>query len=200
MNKVNSSSSSIKNVSRLIKINGIDTYEFQHTDGIVKHSFFKREIPFKIDGETYYDLISPFSMGGPVIIGCDEDYKWELVDEFGRAFQEFCKVENIICESIGFNTSLDNLLDFACCYIIERYDGIIESYHLEVDNSIKISEPYVCNTNYDYGHEVEFFKGQKIWNLEIYEKACLAADVGLDGDYFPAYRLKENNMYINNAI
>lgn len=141
----------------------VDTFDFLHSTGTIRHQFHKREIPVRIKGKIYYDLVTPFSYGGPVITKCNDDDKWELVDEFQRTFQTYCEENDIICESINFDPLLSNVVDFACCYEVECA--------AEATNN-------------------ELYIGKKIWNSEVYKKVCLATEVGLDGDFFPAYRRK----------
>lgn len=96
-----------------------EVFEFQHSKGTVKHTFLKREIAVKVDGETYYDLVTPLMYGGPVISDCSEGDKWELVDEFQWAFQSYCEENNIICEFVRFHPVRSNVLDFVGYYDID---------------------------------------------------------------------------------
>lgn len=148
-------------------------FEFNHSTGRVKHQFFKREIPVKIDGKIYYDLTIPFHYGGPIILECSEEDKWELVDEFQRAFQTYCEENNIISELIYFNPLFSNMSDFVCCY------------EIEFKEEVKLNH---FDSKTDENNEYELYIGKKVWNLEVYEKACKAVKVGMDGDFFPAYR------------
>lgn len=151
-------------IYEIMEKGNLEVFEFCHLAGTVKHTFIKREIPVKIDGEIFYDLITPQTYGGPIIMDCSEDNKWELVDEFERAFQAYCEENNIICEFVRFDPILLNAVDFVCCYEVEC-----------------IGEAAI-NTG--------LCTGKKIWNPEVYKKACIAIKVGLDGDFFPAYRSK----------
>ncbi|MGO1057704.1 hypothetical protein ACTL32_01105 [Planococcus sp. FY231025] len=143
----------------------VKAFEFNHSKGRIKHQFFKKEIPVKIDGKTYYDLTTPFHYGGPKISDCNEEDKWELVDEFQRAFQVYCEENNIISELVYFNSVFSNMVDFVCCYEVECIEETTDSTN-------------ICT-------------GKKIWNSQLYENACIAMKVGLDGDFFPAYRRKK---------
>lgn len=96
-----------------------EVFEFQHKSGTIKHTYIKREIAVKIDGETYYDLVTPFMYGGPVISNCSEDDKWELVDEFQRTFEAYCEENNIICEFVRFHPVHSNVLDFVSYYEVD---------------------------------------------------------------------------------
>lgn len=163
-----------------VNINGnVEVFEFSHSSGTIKHQFLKREIPVKVVGKTYYDLITPIHYGGPIISDSSEEDKWELIDEFQRAFQAYCEENNIISELVYFNPLLSNMADFVCCYEVE----FIEEAKLNYLSS-KISE----NIGY------ELYIGKKVWNPEVYEEACRAVKVGTDGDFFPAYRRKDQDF------
>src|SRR5690606_2392074 len=123
----------------------VEAFEFNHSTGRIKHQYFKREIPVKIDGKTYYDLTEPISFGGPIISDCNEEDKWELVDEFQRSFQAYCEENNIVSEIVYFNPLLSNVVDFVCCYEIE---------------------------NMEENKSIEFYVGKKVWNLTIYQELC----------------------------
>ncbi|MDN7244677.1 hypothetical protein [Planococcus shenhongbingii] len=158
-------------IEERIKNGKLEVYEFRHSAGTVIHHFIKREIPVRIEGETYYDLITPDSYGGPIISECNEEDKWELVDEFERAFQNYCDENHIICETVSFDPLIANAIDFVCCYEVEC-----------------IGETTI---------DTELCTGKKIWNSEVYEKVCVAMEVGLDGDFFPAYRRKNLAFAVN---
>ena len=44
-----------------------EVFEHRSSIGIVNHMFIKREIPITIDNTTYYDLVTPYGYGGPLI-------------------------------------------------------------------------------------------------------------------------------------
>ncbi|WKA57728.1 GNAT family N-acetyltransferase [Planococcus shenhongbingii] len=93
-----------------------EVYTFNHPLGIVKHLFIKREVPIQIGSETYYDIVTPYGYGGPVIIEGEDANKAELVQEFKKAFQQYCSEQNIISEFVRFHPVLNNAKDFTDCY------------------------------------------------------------------------------------
>ncbi|MBB5179350.1 hypothetical protein HNQ44_000774 [Planomicrobium koreense] len=94
-------------------------YEFHNEVGTVRSIFLKREIPIAIDGQTYFEAVTPCAYGGPVILACKEGRRWELAAAFERAFRKYCWEQNIISERVQFNPLLGNAADFAGCYETE---------------------------------------------------------------------------------
>lgn len=169
-----------------ISVDGnVEAFEFNHSTGRIKHQFFKREIPVKIDGKTYYDLTTPFHYGGPIISDCTEEDKWELVDEFQRSFQAYCEENNIISELVYFNPAFSNMVDFVCCY------------EMELKEEAKLNH---FDSKTDENNEYELYVGKKVWNPKVYEKACKTVEVGMDGDFFPAYRRGKTVFFKNMTL
>lgn len=94
-----------------------ETFEFRNALGSVRHLFIKRDIPIVLKGRaSYYDLITPYGYGGPLMEAVDESAKKELAADFIRAFEEYCRNENIVSEFIRFHPVLGNVSDFTDSY------------------------------------------------------------------------------------
>lgn len=119
-------------------------FTFQCEYGKVSHQFIKRSIPSdKLptkDGAEYYDIVSPYGYGGPVIeevVGNSvetneenttkadrenttnadrETAKVKLVEQFSIAFTKYCEENNIVCEFVRFHPMVENALDFKEIY------------------------------------------------------------------------------------
>lgn len=78
--------------------------------------FIKREIPLRINNQTYYDIVTPYGYGGPLIEECSESGREELVQAFHDAFRDYCEQGNIVSEFIRFQPVIDNASDFENCY------------------------------------------------------------------------------------
>lgn len=65
-------------------------FECKTDRGSVRNMFIKREIPIKINSRTYYDLITPYGYGGPIIESCGSD-KEGLVMAYYQAFKAYCQ-------------------------------------------------------------------------------------------------------------
>lgn len=96
-----------------------EMFEFRHPLGTVRHLFIKREIPMTVRTETYYDIVTPYGYGGPLILDCEAENKYQLVEEFHNAFQQYCKENRIVAEFIRFHPILKNTEDFKGCYEVK---------------------------------------------------------------------------------
>jgi len=112
-----------KNYGRLYEMieNGrCEVFEFDHPVGRVRHQFIRREIPIPAIGGPYFDIVTPYGYGGPVIKSCEENGKGRLIEAFEQAFAAYCSDHNIISEFVRFHPVLGNALDFETCYEV-RY-------------------------------------------------------------------------------
>lgn len=100
--------------------NGIcDIFEFKCPYGRISHMFIKREIPLYVDGSIYFDIVTPYGYGGPIIIEHKEECEKELLEEFNLAFKKYCYNHNIVSEFIRFHPIVGNARDFQSMYRIE---------------------------------------------------------------------------------
>lgn len=90
-------------------------------DGEVKHQFIQRKIPTD-DGNNYYDLITPYGYGGPIIKKLLGE-KNDLITHFNDFMQRYCEENNIISEFVRFHPLYNNALDFEAIYhpIFDRH-------------------------------------------------------------------------------
>lgn len=91
-------------------------FEYEGEHGKVKHMFIKREIPNTGD-ETYYDIVTPYGYGGPIII--ESHNKDLLVTDFQHAFDEYCTKNKIISEFVRFHPVLNNEESFMNMYDVQ---------------------------------------------------------------------------------
>ncbi|WP_422123909.1 GNAT family N-acetyltransferase [Planococcus sp. X10-3] len=116
------------------------TFEYRNVLGSVRHLFIKRLIPIVIkEGTSYFDLITPYGYGGPLVEAVDESDKKELVADFNRAFEEYCRNENIVSEFIRFHPVLENVSDFTDSYETAFMRYTIQTRLIETENPL-ISE------------------------------------------------------------
>lgn len=96
-----------------------EVFEFEHSLGTVYHHFIKKEIPVSLNYGPYFDLLTPYGYGGPVITELkDKARKNELVNFFCLAFQEYCLENNIVSEFVRFHPLFNNAQDFESCYTV----------------------------------------------------------------------------------
>lgn len=94
-----------------------ETFTLKTKYGTVKNMFIKRQAPHLLDGEQYFDIVTPYGYGGPVI--CEATDKEKLLKEYGAAFSAYCRENNIICEFVRYHPIYRNYEDFASVYQTE---------------------------------------------------------------------------------
>ncbi len=105
-----------------------ETYSFECAYGRVINTFILRKIKWPINGQTYYDIVTPYGYGGPLAENVSDIT--QLMAEYKTAFGQYCKDHNIICEFIRFHL-FDNV------DVREHYYG--ETLHL-LDNVVVNTE------------------------------------------------------------
>lgn len=91
-------------------------FVFENSYGEVKHIFIKREIPILVNGERWYDAITPYGYGGPRITSCAFGAHSDLVFAFEQAFDAYCQEQRIVSEFVRFHPIFGNARDFSDCY------------------------------------------------------------------------------------
>lgn len=188
--------------------NGIATiYNFQGSNGKVKHQFIKREIPQKIlpDGEQWYDIVTPYGYGGPLIIEIEDDNKEQLVKEFYEEFAKYCENEHIVSEFVRFHPVVENALDFK-----EIYNPTWDRYTVgtnlkDFDNPIQMEFSKSCRKHirHAYNKGVEYKIIMAPDNLEEFQKAYFSTmkrNDATDYYYFDEEYFQKILYYYRNQI
>lgn len=90
-------------------------YQFECQQGTITNLFLKRPINIKLDdGIQYYDIITPYGYGGPVIHNVTD--KEKLISLFMQNFQQYTDQQHIISEFVRFHPILGNGVDFKSAY------------------------------------------------------------------------------------
>lgn len=180
----------------------VEVFEFESKHGLIKNMFIKKEIPMLVDNIKYYDIVTPYGYGGPIIYECND--KEKLVQEFSNTFSKYCFNNNIVCEFIRFHPIYKNYEDFKDVYEtvysrhtvgtnLKDYDDPFQSefsknLRKDVRNAIKKG----VNAKIIYQpKDLSVFK-------ELYEETMKRNDAS-DMYYFPDdyYRILENVLYQN---
>lgn len=74
---------------------------YENENGKVFYPFIKRKIDIK---EGFFDIITPYGYGGPVLEG-----KRSVIKQFYYLFRESCFENNIITETVGLHPLLNNV-------------------------------------------------------------------------------------------
>lgn len=104
-------------VNELIEDGEAIFIELENQYGHITHSAIKREIDIDIDGTKYYDLVTPYGYGGPVI------HRWtnieKLVETYEAALLEYCEAHHIVSEFIRFHPLFQNQEAFRGIYDVK---------------------------------------------------------------------------------
>lgn len=95
-----------------------EIFLFTCPHGRVKHQFIKREIPYQIrkSEKKWYDIITPYGYGGPLVTECKLGEKEKLISGFEQAFSKYCLEQNIVSEFVRFHPVANNASDFDSMY------------------------------------------------------------------------------------
>ena len=99
-------------------------FECKTKNGSIRNQFIKRKIPIEIDNSIYYDIITPYGYGGPIITECTGS-KEELLQEYEEKFSQYCKENNVVSEFVRFHPIYKNYIDFK-----EMYNAKFNRYTL----------------------------------------------------------------------
>lgn len=91
------------------------SWKYEGPEGVVKSQFIIREIPMKLNGKTWFDIITPYGYGGPVIEEI-KTTKEALVAAYEKAFGLYCSSRSITSEFVRFHPIVGNGLDFQSVY------------------------------------------------------------------------------------
>lgn len=76
-------------------------FNFENEYGKVKNMFIKRKIPFNLENKEFFDIVTPYGYGGPVVEETSDEQK--LLADYFEAFSNYCQINNIITEFIRFD-------------------------------------------------------------------------------------------------
>lgn len=89
---------------------------YDGVEGQVVHNFILRTIPINTE-ESFFDIVTPYGYGGPVIRKINSEYtKEQLINAFEVSFAEYCHKSNIVSEFVRFHPIVNNALDFKKVY------------------------------------------------------------------------------------
>lgn len=88
----------------------VTQYEFKSDAGYITYLFLKRPIYVEGIATGYYDIVSPYGYGGPVIRNTTN--KDKLLCEYIKDFTNYCSENNIVSEFVRFHPIIENALDF----------------------------------------------------------------------------------------
>ena len=81
-------------------------FNFENEHGKIKNMFIKRKIPFHLENKEFFDIVTPYGYGGPVIQETTDEEK--LLAGYFEAFSDYCQKNDIITEFIRFDLFENN--------------------------------------------------------------------------------------------
>ena len=90
-------------------------YRFECEYGVITNLFLKRKIDTVLsDGIQYYDIITPYGYGGPIIIDTTDADK--LIAAYMEGFRRYAEQEHLIAEFVRFHPVIGNGVVFREAY------------------------------------------------------------------------------------
>ena len=94
----------------------MEIFSYECEDGgKISNQFIKREIPITIADEKYYDIVTPYGYGGPIIVEHSKDDK-KLVKAYEESFKTYAEKKHIVSEFVRFHPVINNAQDFKEVY------------------------------------------------------------------------------------
>ncbi len=115
----------------------VKTFKYEDDNGKISNQFILREIPIKIDDNKYFDIITPYGYGGPIIEKCIQEKKEELLKGYEKNFKTYCKENNIVSEFIRFHPIFNNALEFKKIYDVQFLRYTLGTNLLIADNPME---------------------------------------------------------------
>lgn len=94
-----------------------ESFDHSSIDGAVRNVYIKRPVPWPINGIQYFDIITPYGYGGPIIL--EAGARENLIETYWREWTIHCRKERIVCEFVRFHPLVANQTDFGSYYDTE---------------------------------------------------------------------------------
>lgn len=94
----------------------VQIFEYQNEYGKITNQFLLRKIPIEVNQTNYYDIVTPYGYGGPIIEYCAEGKEESLKEDFAREFKKYTLEKNIVSEFVRFHPIIENAQDFKDMY------------------------------------------------------------------------------------
>lgn len=93
-------------LNEMIEEGEAEFFELKTKNGHISDSYIKRKIDTTIDGRTYYDAVSAYGYGGPVVHETT-DLK-ALIEDFKVFAEAYCEANHIVSSFIRFHPVFNN--------------------------------------------------------------------------------------------
>lgn len=149
----------------------INTFEYKNELGHIYYQFIIRNDPNILESINYYDIVTTYGFNGPIILECEFKNKVNLINDYDKAFNQYCLDNNIVTEFVRFSPWLKNHIDFERIYT-NKYnnytifidlavnDFFIDEFHSRVRTKIRKSIKNGVKIEFDFIGETvnEFYR------------------------------------------
>lgn len=123
-------------------------WEYDGAEGNIKHQFVLREIPIKVGDKGWFDIVTPYGYGGPIICEIKNGYsKEELLYAFEAAFKEYCVKQKIVSEFVRFHPIVRNAEDFTKIYNPENIRNTLITNLKDCEDPVSVEFSKSCKKN-----------------------------------------------------
>lgn len=125
----------------------VKIFAYKDKNGKITNQFILRKIPIKLDGKTYFDIVTPYGYGGPIIEECVEGKEQCLVEAYIKNFEKYCYKNKIISEFVRFHPLVNNADDFSKHYNAEHIRNTLGTNLKDFEEPIKEEFSKSCRKN-----------------------------------------------------
>ena len=111
------------NLYKEIEKGEVENFCFESELGKVVFIYIKRKII--LDNTKYYDIITPYGYGGPLIQNCKYENKDKLISLFWEKFLEYAFLNKIICSFVRFHPIEKNYEYCRNIMVLERISSTV---------------------------------------------------------------------------
>ena len=99
----------------------LQSFSFSCDEGEIYYQYLKRPVPYLVDGVQYYDAMTPYGYGGPIVLRVEAGQELTLVEKFQDSLDKKLSQENIICEFVRFHPMEENAEFFSNMYDLRNH-------------------------------------------------------------------------------
>jgi serine/alanine adding enzyme len=180
-----------------------EIFNFSSSYGEISYMFIKRKINLRLSNLDYYDIVTPYGYGGPVILNCT--HKEKLLSDYKEQFSKYCNENSIISEFVRFHPLINNQVDFH--EVLEVFfNRQTVAVNLKVDDVFMTELSSKCRNTIRKAKKIGVrtsidTKGDTIETFHKLYVDTMERNVALDYYYFPLeYLMQLKNTLKSNFI
>jgi len=155
---------------------------FEEGDSKAILPFYKNKIPFNINGQTFFDVVSPYGYSGPIFVNMDDS----KVESFWRLSDDILLRENVVSEFIRFSLDAD----------VNQYNGKLINTLSNIKGEILDEETLWKNSDHKVRKNVKRARRENL-TYKIFEGKEITDDVLDDFHLIYIDTMKRTNAKAN---